>query len=561
MRAPADFEVAWIVHEDEDLIVVDKPAGMPSQAADESHDDDLPARLRRFLAARDAVPAESVYLGIHQRLDRDTSGLVLFTKRREANAAIAAQFEGRSVDKRYVAIVGRGDVLPPSAQLEHRLARGEDGRMRVVTAPDAQLAVTRLRVAERQQGRARVELELLTGRTHQLRVQLASAGASIAGDRLYGGEPALRLLLHAERLSLLHPADGQPLALHATPPLELSRFLAHGEEDASVDDALFGRALQLALEQRYRLFRARAAAEPTTAFRLFHQRADGVPGLAVDVYGEHLVVHFFDAPDTARDERVLDALQRLQPRGIYLKRHPRQKNQLGEVRGGELAPETPVRGEPAEDELVVYEHGLPLGVRLGDGLRTGLFLDQRDNRRRVRAAAQGLRVLNLFAYTGGFSAAALAGGAAHAVCVDASARALAWSRRNVERLGASDRHRVLQDDVFDVLRRMARRGERFDLVIVDPPSYSTTRSRRMRVRGDYAELCAAALRVLVPGGRMLACINHHAARQAELRDGVRAAAELTGRPLESLRDTPSQLDFPSVAGHEPDAKSVLATFG
>jgi 23S rRNA (cytosine1962-C5)-methyltransferase len=129
----------------------------------------------------------------------------------------------------------------------------------------------------------------------------------------------------------------------------------------------------------------------------------------------------------------------------------------------------------------------------------------------------------------------------------------------VARLGASERHRVLQDDVLDVLGRMARRGERFDLVIVDPPSYSTTRSRRMRVRSDYAELCAAAMGVLDPGGRLLACINHRAARQGELRDSVRAAAERTGRALTSLRDMPAQLDFPAPASHEPDAKSVLAS--
>jgi 23S rRNA (cytosine1962-C5)-methyltransferase len=561
MRAPIDFDPGWIVHEDEDLIVADKPAGMPSQAAEEGHDDDLPTRLRRFLAARDGRALDELYLGIHQRLDRDTSGLVLFTKRREANAAVAAQLEGRTVDKRYVAIVSRGERLPEAATLEHRLARADGGRMRVVDARerDGQDAVTKLRVVERQQGRAQVELELLTGRTHQLRVQLEAAGASIAGDPWYGGDPALRLMLHAEWLSLSHPADGRRLALHAPPPPELARFLAHGEEDACGDDELFERALALAMEQRFRLFQARTAGEPTTAFRLLHRRGDGVPGLAVDVYGEYLVANFFDAPDVERDARVLDALQRLSPRGIYLKRHPRQKNELGEARGGELAPEAPVRGEPAEDELVVYEHGLPLGVRLADGLRTGLFLDQRDNRRRVRAIASGLSVLNLFAYTGGFSAAALAGGAASAVCVDASARALSWSRRNVERVGGSARHRVLKDDVFDVLRRMARRGERFDLVVVDPPSYSTTRSRRMRVLDDYAELCAAAMRVMAPRGRLLACINHHAARQGQLRDAVRAAAGLSGRALASLRDTPPQRDFPAPAGHEPDAKSVAAT--
>src|SRR5579862_5452733 len=96
-----DFRDAWIVHEDADIIVVDKPVGVSSQAADPSSPDDVVSRLRSFLVARGADP----YLGVHQRLDRDTSGLVVFARRRTANAALAAQFEGRRVEKKYVACV------------------------------------------------------------------------------------------------------------------------------------------------------------------------------------------------------------------------------------------------------------------------------------------------------------------------------------------------------------------------------------------------------------------------------------------------------------------------
>src|ERR1041385_7346188 len=98
-----DFRAEWVVYEDEDLIVVDKPARVPSQAVEPSDDDDLVSRLKRWLGARRGVPASEVYLGVHQRLDRDTSGLVLFALRREVNAALAGQFEGRTIEKIYLA--------------------------------------------------------------------------------------------------------------------------------------------------------------------------------------------------------------------------------------------------------------------------------------------------------------------------------------------------------------------------------------------------------------------------------------------------------------------------
>jgi 23S rRNA (cytosine1962-C5)-methyltransferase len=556
-----DFRESLIVYEDEDLIIVDKPAGVPSQAADSSHDDDLPARLKRFLAARREVSPEQVYLGTHQRLDRDTSGLVLYTLRREMNAAVAAQFEGRQLTKSYLAGVETRELslLQGEIVLEHRLARGRDGRMQVVAegARGGRHAVTRVALRERRDGRALLELGCDTGRTHQLRVQLAHEGAAIAGDRLYGQTKALRLLLHAARLGLCHPRDGRRLEVSAALPFELEHWLEHGLVDATADPTLLRRALELAIDARYRLGRARRAEQATTAFRLFHGGADGAPDLAVDVYGEFLVVHLFGEAIDARAGDVLGALDALGFAGTYLKRHPKQKNDLGDRRDAHHAPAEPARGNAAPDELVIEEHGLPFGVRLGDGLRTGLFLDQRDNRQRVRALSRGKRVLNLFAYTGGFSVAALAGGAEQALSVDASQSALVWAQRNAVRIGAEARHRTWHAEVFDVLAQLARKGERFDLIIVDPPSYSKTRTRRFLATKDYSALCEACMRVLAPAGQVLCCINHHGVSQAKLRRDVRRAAEVAGRAVVQLKDLPTQLDFPAEQGQEPQTKSVL----
>jgi 23S rRNA (cytosine1962-C5)-methyltransferase len=558
-----DFRAEWVVYEDDDLLVVDKPAGVPSQAAEASHDDDLVARLKRWLGERAGIAPRDVYLGVHQRLDRETSGLVLFTRRPEANAAIAEQFQNRSIEKTYVAAtLGRVPDRRDEIVLEHYLARGRDGRMEVVAkhVRGSKRAQTRVRVLKRNGPRTLLELGCDTGRTHQLRVQLAHQGAAIAGDALYNGAPAPRLLLHAKALRLRHPHDASELACAAPVPAEFAEWLEHGARDVASDPSLLRRALALAIESRYRLGRAALAPEPTTAFRLFNRGADGAAELAVDVYGDFLVAHSFGPTVDAHETEILDQLEALGFAGVYLKRHLKQKNELVEPRDERYAPALPVRGAAAPEEFVIYEHGLPLAVRVGDGLRTGLFLDQRENRQRVRALARDKRVLNLFAYTSGFSVAALAGGAREAVCVDASAGALAWGRRNVERIGAEARHRAWHSDVFAALAQLKRQRERFDLIILDPPSYSNARGERFVATKDYAALAQACLHVLAPQGQLLACINHHGVSRAKLRGDVRSAATATGRVLAQLKDLPSQLDFPAEHGAEPHSKSLLARF-
>jgi 23S rRNA (cytosine1962-C5)-methyltransferase len=562
-RVWPDFRDAWIVHEDADIVLIDKPAGVSSQASDAERPDDIVTRLKRFLTAR----GSNDYLGVHQRLDRDTSGLLVFARRREANGSLAAQFQGRTVAKTYVACVTGWRKGLDKVTLRDWLTPGDDGRVRVASRRGgaAKEAVTEVRVLSRRGDRAMLELALDTGRTHQARAQLAHAGAPIAGDGFYGGSPAVRLMLHARQLSFQHPGTRQRVRFEAAVPADLEVWLAKGAAGAAIydDGSALTRAVERAVERRWGL--GHAAGGTTTAFRLVNEEGDGLPRLAVDVYGDWLVAQFYgdDGPwaDSERRERVLDRLHAVGFEGVYLKVRPKQANVIVDPRRADLAPSLPVRGLAAPAELEVLEDGLRLLARLGDGLSTGLFLDQRSNRRRVREMADGLRVANLFSYTCAFSVAAALGGAASTASIDASVNALERGRANFEHAGLIETgsNTFVADDAFRWLGRAARRGDVFDLIVVDPPSYSTTRQGRFVAQDDYAALAASAILLLAPGGRLLACTNHRGISWSRFRRMLFDACRSAKRDVAQIKDLQPQQDFPVAAGAEAHMKSALVT--
>ena len=562
-----DFRDAWVVHEDDALIVVDKPEGVPSQAADPERPDDVVTRLRAYLRSRPSRTPGEPYLGVHQRLDRDTSGLLVFAAKREANARLAAQFEGRQVKKTYVAGVTGWPRGKEKVTLEDALAPDKDGRVHVVRGRDrrAKPAVTHVKVMDRRGDRALLELTLATGRTHQARVQLAHAGAPIAGDPLYGGARAPRLMLHASALAFDHPTTGAAARFTSPRPPEFDAWLAKGDLGEAVydDAAALAHALGRALERRWGLGRG----ETTNAFRLVNEEGDGLPRLAVDVYDAWLVAQLYDdGPqssslwgDAARRERLLDRLQALGFDGVYLKVRPKQANTVVDTRREDLAPALPVRGAAAPDPLPIVEEGMPLLVRLGDGLSTGLFLDQRGNRRRVRELASGKIVANLFAYTCAFTVAAALGGAKRTISVDVSAVALERGRANMAGagIGEGSEHTLVAEDVFAWLARAERRGERFDLVILDPPSYSTTKRGRFVADHDYGKLAASALGLVRPGGRLLACTNHRGISPGRFRRILFDAARAAKRDVAQVKDLAEPPDYAVPVGGEPHMKSAL----
>ena len=237
------------------------------------------------------------------------------------------------------------------------------------------------------------------------------------------------------------------------------------------------------------------------ALRLVHGESDGLPGLVVDRYGDTLVAQFQSA-GTERWKPVLaDALLRHTGTTRLYERSDTSSRKLEglEPATGWLRGDGPL-------ELELREHGWRLGLNIAQGHKTGFYLDQRDSRARFARAArhgQWSEVLNCYCYTGGFSVAALHGGAGHVCSIDSSASALALAQGNLERNGfASNRYELIESDVNAALLRFGAQGRCFDAIVLDPPKFAPTSAHAERAARAYKDINRLAFKILRPGGSL-----------------------------------------------------------
>jgi 23S rRNA (cytosine1962-C5)-methyltransferase len=314
-----------------------------------------------------------------------------------------------------------------------------------------------------------------------------------------------------------------------------------GREKLKLDRAWFLKRLRAALQLR----REHGQLVDTTAYRLVNGEGDGLPGLTVDCYGEYLLLQLYFAGWRRYLSLVTNVLQELlSPCGVYEKTRPQKTRELEAVSDtknyGRL-----LAGTAAPDPLLVKENGLNFLVSMERGLNTGLFLDQRKNRRDLMARARGKRVLNLFAYTAAFSVAAAVAGARLVTSVDTSPSYTEWGRANFgeNRLNPK-RHEFVVGDCLAVLHDLARQGKGYDIILMDPPSFSTTGRSRFTTRGGTAELVAAALPLLTAGGLMIAASNHQKVDVAEYLKELRRGALQAGNELRVIALAGQPEDFP-----------------
>jgi 23S rRNA (cytosine1962-C5)-methyltransferase len=514
--------VPCVIFEDEHLLVVNKPAGWnthaPGPYAGEGIYDWLRQREPRWAA-----------LAILHRLDKETSGVLVFGKTTVANRSLTEQFTDRRVRKKYVLLT---DGAGPDGELivKTALVRAGDKYLARPVHAGAELAETRFQ----RRADGRIEAEPSTGRTHQIRVHAAANGFPIRGDTLYGGSAAARVCLHAAEISFTHPVTGEQVTFQAPADFEA--------------------------EARRALHTAIIEPEATDAYRLIHGASDGRPGWYVDRLGAFLLSQA-EQPLTAAQMAELARLAGgLGSTGVYHKILSRQVRRTGVA---EASPQ-PVLGEPAPERFGIRENGVQFELSFQEGYSVGLFLDQRDNRRRLLtgrvvadfslrtgAGTAPWELLNVFAYTCGFSVCAAQAGA-KTTSLDLSKKYLEWGRRNFTLNGRDPAgHDFIYGDAFDWLRRLAKKGRTYEVVVLDPPTFSQSKEYgTFRADKDYGRLVTAALPVLKPGGVLLAATNAADWPPEDFLAAVSAAMAGAGRKIRQQHYVPQTPDFP-VSRDEP----------
>ena len=339
-------------------------------------------------------------------------------------------------------------------------------------------------------------------------------------------------------------ADGRFLAWAAYSPASQIRARVWTFDEAEVPGpGLFEKRIELALTRR----RSEIPRETTNALRLVHGESDGLPGLIADRYADTVVVQLLSAGCEKWRDTLIGILRE---RSGCARIYERSDTDVRELEG---LPESSglILGTAADAPLEIVEHGIKYEVDVASGQKTGFYLDQRDNRRRVGQLAAGREVLDCFCYTGGFALSALAGGARSVLLLDASAQALVQARRNFLLNGfEAGRAEWLDADVFEALRRLRREGRQFDLIVLDPPKFAPTPKDAERAARGYKDINMNALKLLRPGG-LLATFSCSGGVPPELFQKIVAgAAADAGVPLllreryRAAPDHPVRVEFP-----------------
>ena len=315
------------------------------------------------------------------------------------------------------------------------------------------------------------------------------------------------------------------------------------------------------------------------ACRLIHADADGFPGVAVDRYGEFLLVYkYAHAADGWLDQLIPLLEQEYAPTGIYLQDRTRPVTADGGTRpvtgdggtrpvtadggsrgaapedGAKRPPATLVAGKPATAEFEVGEDGLRFLVDVTAPVSPGLFLDLREGRRLLERISADKRVLNLFSFTGALALRALRGRAREVVNVDAAARSHARCRQNLAASGLDpEACEAMTGDVFKYLEKLRQKQRTFDLVVVDPPPFSTVKGSSFSALTGWTELAEAIAHVVAPGGEVLAVANAAALTEEEFLTAVGEGSNRAGRLARVIGECGLPPDFPVIAAF-PEGK-------
>ncbi|MCP4867605.1 MAG: hypothetical protein GY898_02670 [Proteobacteria bacterium] len=608
---PAMVERERVLRNERGWIAVDKPTGLATHRSSEDGIG-VPERL--------AESIEELGLKPVHRLDRETSGVLLLARDDKVAAALSDLFATRAVEKTYRAVVApapKGDsgtlTEPPGMELNWSLLRrSKDGTRAELAVTPQQGKTHQIRIQLAAAGTPIVgDLEHgapVPGGAHRMALhaeRLAWTGYTLtapvppgwrdlldppaeaeagtpARERRAAPKPSGRRTLKVSAATARIVRAGHPWVIRDKDTGPLGSFQRGGVVDlvdprggfvasaivdpeasicARVFDSRPGREPRLGGRTRGALeFRQALLDDPqTTAFRLIHGEADGLPGLHVDLWGDVIVATRTTPSVEGFTQPVYDTLvEILGDLPIYERDHFADlRRARGAPRGAGL-PGRMIRGLEPPPRWIVSERGLRFEVEPMGGLTTGLYTDQRTNRTKLAQLIEGaaastpegepIRVANLFGHTGAFSVACAAAGATEAITVDLGARYCDWTRRNLALNGFDPKqHLVVAGDSIAWLKDS---NSPLHGLILDPPAFARGRSRGVdwSARRDYGALVEAACSRLVDGGWMLCCVNVGGLPKGWLRRQIEAGFRKAGRRLARTEAARPAADFPRRKG-------------
>jgi 23S rRNA (cytosine1962-C5)-methyltransferase len=490
-----------------DALILDKPAGCSTHTPDGGLTEGFLEMASRLL--------ETPLWAVH-RLDRDTSGCLLVTTNAEA---VVAWTEKLALGhKKYVFISpheSKKSVWSVSGRIE-KVASHMFG----LVSGETNSFTTFAKLGSCPLGFL-YEADIKSGKSHQIRIHAQHSGISILGDTQYGGENFSRPMLHARELVLDDKKTASPLP-------SLFEAAARMQSDyykfqASTDRRRF----LLSLES-----------ETTNAFRLAHREwsRDRSPKLCVEKLGD--VLQFLNYTSNTLDAEFIEyCVQATKSHHWFVRQMVNRGKTGGDENISQVSPHLPIQWQ-------ILENKMKFDMRHHHGLSTGLFLDQRENRKRLLKHAQGKRVANFFSYTCGFSVAAALGGAHEVASIDTSSVTIEWGKNNfkLNNLDPEKYEFFVADSIF-FLKSCLKRKRQFDVVILDPPTFSRHKHGTFKITEDLNMLLELAFSSLAPQGVMLITTNDENLSTEKLSLAIETVAETTLKKAIRLERVVPPYDF------------------
>ena len=285
------------------------------------------------------------------------------------------------------------------------------------------------------------------------------------------------------------------------------------------------------------------------SYRLVYGEADFIPGLIVERFCDvnknvYLVIQFSTLSCEVFRKEILHSLRKIiKPYGIYEKSDAPSREKEG------LSLRSAWEGEVREEKIVIRENDVLIEVDLANGQKTGYFLDQKDNRRYVAGLCEGKRVLDTFTHTGAFGLNAVKGGAKEVISVDISPEAVELVNKNIELNKAGNKMKAVCADVFDLLKEYEKNGEKFDVIVLDPPAFTKTAKNIEKAYGGYKEINLRAMRLLNPNGILVTCSCSYFFDSEHFYGMVMKAAEDSKKRVQVLAKFGAGPDHPVLLGY------------